>query len=188
MPIGVYERKLRDPVLRFMGLIDPEPNTGCWLWSGSCNEEGYGRFKIGLKSDNSLKIIKAHRFSYETFVGPIPEGMKILHKCDNPPCVNWEHLFLGTNQDNSRDMFLKRRGVKSKRGLPYGVRIERSGKFVGQTSIDGKQTHLGTFDTPEEASEVALKKKFELINNKCVVREHALMLQRGDFSVGTTGK
>lgn len=164
MPIGVYERKIKDPVDRFMNFIEFEPNTGCWIWIGSFKTNDYGQFKVGTKIDGSNDIVRAHRFSYETFVGPIPDGVKVLHKCDNKSCVNWEHLFLGTTQDNSNDMFLKGRGVKSEKGLPYGVSVKPSGKFRSKIRFEGKFLHLGTFGTPEEASEIALKKKLELVD------------------------
>ena len=69
-------------------------DTGCWEWKGCRFENGYGR----------LAGIKTHRLSYETWVGPIPEGKLVRHRCDNPPCMNPAHLESGTNLDNSRDM------------------------------------------------------------------------------------
>lgn len=84
----------------------PEPNTGCWLWFGEyVRPNSYGK----LKYDGN-KAIKAHRFSYETFKGKIPEGMCVLHTCDVPSCVNPDHLFLGTQKDNAIDRKNKNRG------------------------------------------------------------------------------
>lgn len=68
----------------------PEPNTGCWLWTGSLTPRGYG--------NNS-----AHRHSYEAHKGAIPNGLVIRHKCDQPSCVNPDHLEIGTHQDNVDD-------------------------------------------------------------------------------------
>lgn len=155
-----------DPIKRFMKFVEPEPNTGCWLWLGGCDRNDYGAFRIGSRLDNSDKMVCSHRFSYETFIGPIPEGMKVLHKCDNPPCVNWEHLFLGTQQVNGTDMASKGRGTKSKKGLPFGVTMQINGKFQSRVKFKGKRICLGTFNTPEEAGSVAFKKKLELINEK----------------------
>ena len=59
--------------------------------------------------------MKTNRLSYETWVGPIPEGMVIRHKCDNPPCINPEHLELGTMKDNSQDMVQRGRSPKGER-------------------------------------------------------------------------
>lgn len=63
----------------------------------------YGVIKVGNKK------VRAHRFSWELFVGPIPDGLHVLHRCDNPRCINYDHLFLGTDQDNMSDMIAKGR-------------------------------------------------------------------------------
>ncbi len=85
---------------RFMSNVSPEPNSGCWLWMGSVVSEApgaqYGQFGGGR---NRL----AHRKAYEHFVGPVPEGLVVRHKCDMPCCVNPDHLKIGTHQDNSDD-------------------------------------------------------------------------------------
>ena len=78
----------------------------CWLWIGSKNPKGYGKVKY------KRKTIAAHRFSYELHYGPIPIGMYVCHKCDIRNCVNPEHLFLGTAQDNMDDKVNKGRQGK----------------------------------------------------------------------------
>ena len=77
--------------------------TDCIEWPKSKTTAGYGQ----LKRDG--KKIMAHRFVWEKAYGPIPKGMCICHRCDNPPCVNLEHLFLGTHGDNIRDCYAKKR-------------------------------------------------------------------------------
>ena len=79
---------------------------GCWEWNGSFLKFGYGRFVIDKKE------YQAHRVSYELFNGPIPDGMCVLHRCDNPPCTNPKHLFLGTKNENRKDAVSKNRQAK----------------------------------------------------------------------------
>jgi len=79
----------------------------CWLWMGkSFTDFGYGRFNNGGKFG---KIEHAHRVSYKLFVGKIMKNKFILHKCDNPKCVNPGHLFIGTQKDNIMDAITKGR-------------------------------------------------------------------------------
>src|SRR3990167_591210 len=75
----------------------PEPNSGCWLWTHAKFPQGYGQVFIERRG------VRAHRVSYETFVGSIPDGADILHKCGVRSCVNPAHLYPGTDLDNARD-------------------------------------------------------------------------------------
>lgn len=78
-------------------LIDPA--SGCWIWTKARDKDGYGLIKIhGV-------MCRVPPVSYETFVGPILDGLVTRHKCDNPPCFNPDHLETGTQQDNRRDAF-----------------------------------------------------------------------------------
>lgn len=88
--------------------IDKNHPSGCWIYKGATDRRGYGR-PCRMLFGGGRKRYYAHRRSYEIHKGPIPEGMLVLHKCDNPPCCNPEHLFLGTDADNVWDKMRKGR-------------------------------------------------------------------------------
>jgi HNH endonuclease len=99
---------LKERFARYVG--EPDKN-GCIPWLGGTtkkNREGYGTINLG---NNSRKSDKAHRVAWELVNGPIPEKLQVLHTCDNPICVNAEHLFLGTHDDNMKDKASKGRGA-----------------------------------------------------------------------------
>lgn len=104
---------------RFYEKVIPVPESGCWLWTAAADPKGYGRFRLKGGRKGAL----AHRFAYELAYGPIPAGMNALHKCDTPSCVNPDHIFLGTLQDNVRDMDMKGRRnnpmVKPQTGMKH---------------------------------------------------------------------
>jgi hypothetical protein len=101
MPQGANQRKITFAE-RYDKYAFPEPNTGCFIWMGSINQHGYGRLHVGYKSDGTRKSALAHRAAYEHFVGPIPEGLQLDHKCRLRCCVNPEHLEPVTNQENTK--------------------------------------------------------------------------------------
>jgi hypothetical protein len=85
-------------------------SDGCWTWAASKRHKGYGAF---VWADGSGAVIqgRAHRFSWELHNGPVPAGKCVLHRCDNPPCVRPDHLFIGSKAENNSDMRRKGRAV-----------------------------------------------------------------------------
>lgn len=107
MPRGA---KKQDPVERFLKFVEKDPITGCWLWLGCKSKKGYGRFQW-----HTGQSVQATHAAFILFIGPIPVGCDILHSCDNPPCVNPQHLFPGTNLDNVIDRCIKGRTAKGEK-------------------------------------------------------------------------
>jgi hypothetical protein len=100
--------KARPVADRLWEKIEVGPDWECWPRSGAHNSKGYGHLDVqGITLD-------AHRLVWEYTYGPIPDGLRVLHHCDNPPCCNPEHLFLGTDLDNVRDMDAKGRRRNAK--------------------------------------------------------------------------
>lgn len=107
----IYSTSLRERFWRNVSKTET-----CWLWTGSCDEKGRGRFCITDPTRPRRKCGRmgrknayASRVSWEMAVGPIPPGLLICHHCDNPLCVRPDHLFLGTHADNHADMWRKGR-------------------------------------------------------------------------------
>lgn len=100
--LGLYPCEAAD--VRFWMKVDKAGE--CWTWTAGRGDHGYGSF-----TNDDGGAVSAHRFSYELHYGPIPDGMVVCHRCDNPPCVRPEHLSIGTQADNVQDMFEKGRAV-----------------------------------------------------------------------------
>ena len=85
----------------------PEPNSGCWLWTGGISNAGYG-----LCGSVEKRTVSAHRLAYAAFKCEIPPNRVIAHSCDNRLCVNPDHLWAATHKENSQDMVAKNRSAK----------------------------------------------------------------------------
>lgn len=85
--------------------------SACWPWTGQTDRKGYGRIRVGSMVDGSRKKVFTHRLALSLSGVDVPADLLVCHKCDNPPCCNPSHLFVGTAADNASDMKAKRRAV-----------------------------------------------------------------------------
>lgn len=125
MPRGVFNHRSRSAVERFWpkvnrsGPIVRDGLTPCWLWTGAVHSP---RFPYGLLGAEPPKTtpLRAHCFSWELANGTsVPQGMCVCHRCDNPRCVNPDHLFIGTPNDNIKDALSKGRPIGKRQPKPF---------------------------------------------------------------------
>ena len=122
-----------------MEKVSPEPVSGCWLWTGSLDDKGYGRVWAGIRtSGGNKRPSPASRVSYQLHVGEIPKGLVVRHKCDNPACVAPHHLEVGTKKENTQDMVLRGR-AKQRPDLAARTHCKNGHPFAGENllMIDG---------------------------------------------------
>ncbi len=110
---------------RFWEYVDKKSDVECWHWTGCCTGRGYGQIKI------NMKMIYTHRFSWQIHFGEIPKDLCVLHKCDNPICVNPKHLFLGTQEDNIFDMHQKDRQAKGENHGQHKLTVKQVEQIRG---------------------------------------------------------
>jgi|SRR6267378_2687469 len=115
-----------------------DKTEGCWNWKASCAGKGYGQIKL----PKERKQIYAHRLSYMIYKGDIPEGLQVMHSCDNPKCVNPEHLSVGTCKDNQQDMKAKGRSTKGERSSCAKLKESQIHQIRYCLSIGMTQEHI----------------------------------------------
>lgn len=132
--------------IRFARHVDRGSDDGCWPWTAARDRDGYG-----VINDDQDRYQRANRVAYELAHGPIPPGLQVLHRCDNPPCVNPAHLFLGTADDNNRDMAAKGRST-------LGARHWKAGRWSKGTTF---RTIAAQFQvTPKNVADIVHRKRW----------------------------
>lgn len=118
----------------------PEPNSGCWLWVGACAADGYPRITIGSTKDGTKKSVRVTRLVCEEVHG-LSEGMHALHKCDNPICINPDHLYPGTPRQNVKDCFDRNRRTQVRFGSdnPAARLTEKDVRAIRESKLKLKE-------------------------------------------------
>jgi hypothetical protein len=151
-----------DATARALARFWPKVNKteSCWLWTASKMTGGYGSFSWSTHRST------AHRFAYETFVGPIPEGIEVDHLCFHRDCVNPEHLALVTKAQNQQN----RAGASIASTTGYRGVFREGNKWVARVQVNGKLHGLSGFTSPEEANVAAIALRNELMTHNRVDR------------------
>lgn len=131
---------------KFYSMYEPITETGCWVWLGYSDKNGYGKITLGGRGP----YVRAHRYSYELHKGTIPEGKIVRHLCNNPSCVNPDHLKIGDHYDNAADRETSGRTAKGSKSGRFDhnvyilqkddeVFIGTQSKFIKEAGITSSQ-------------------------------------------------
>jgi hypothetical protein len=138
--------------------------SGCIEWQ-STTRNGYGKLIIGSRTDGTRMSVSAHRLSYEVHVGKIPDGLFVCHKCDNPKCINPDHLFVGSRKDNVNDREIKGRNKMPK--IKYNEE-SYSWKIKNEEVIEIRQLNKQCISIKEIAKKfnISVRHIRDIIKNK----------------------
>lgn len=121
---------------RLLARTEIDRETGCWNWTGSRSNGRYGKFSVNNRT------ISTHRASYEAHRGPIPAGMLVCHRCDNPVCINPDHLFLGTDAENMADKMKKGRHRTPRGADVVTSRLTEADVIAIRSATGSKQSEI----------------------------------------------
>lgn len=159
-------------VARILKRVVINDETGCWEWVGFKDKDGYGRVSYGKTSGGYQRMALVHRVMYALKIGEIPEGLCVCHHCDNPSCCNPEHLWLGTNEENTADRYRKGRTAS---GLRNGMSTRPETILRGSAAAPAKLTEANVVEIRKAWSELPsyrTGKKKEFIQR--LAEEHAV--------------
>lgn len=140
---------------RFLAKVDKTDT--CWIWTGAKRTGGYGQFYFDGRT------CKAHRFSYEFYVGPIPNGAQIDHRCRVRACVNPDHLRPVSNKENQENLSGARRDSRS--GVRGVYWHKRDKLWYARLGHNGKRVHVGLFARLEDAETAVIAKRNEIFTH-----------------------
>lgn len=157
-----------------------DKTSDCWVWQRAKTTSGYGKLSW------CGKLVAAHRLSWNLTFGDIPDGINVCHHCDNPPCVNPNHLFLGTQLDNVRDMHSKARAPQNARG--HVRRIQTTQKYWNSLSEDERKKRVDRCRRrPLTESDVQeIRKRIEVESTNVLAKE--FRVSRATISAVVTKK
>jgi len=154
---------------RFWAKVTPEPNSGCWLWTGCCDAKGYGYFNRGSRNNTAY----AHRHAFLVLVGSIPEGLFCDHQCWNRACVNPNHIKLATPKENANNLSpqgrITHRATAARVGKLNLGEVHGMAKLIDAQVLEIRKLHAQDGCTQQELSDrfnVSRPRISDIVNRK----------------------
>lgn len=145
--------------------LEKVTKSDCWEWGAAKDDDGYGRFWF------YGRMTLAHRWAYERWVGPIPEGVGLDHKCRNHGCVNPGHVRPADQKQNMENQAVRADNQSGYRGVTWNARL---GKWQAKVGHQGRTYHVGYFEDPAKAGEAATARRMELFTHNELDRGSSL--------------